>query len=166
MNLQTHVTGFPATRKRTVKSLYCGVNGRDNAIPRLLHAVHTLPDHTVTRRRNALALFQEFMAAAVTEGASPKGLEQSFATLMQISPSMWSQIKASRPIGEKLARQLEHGGGKPVGWLDQDRGLPAAPDPAEERFVALARAAWRASRAPQKRDLARLLQAAAITAES
>jgi hypothetical protein len=125
----------------------------------LLLLSHKLQDHTVTRRRNALALFQEFMSAAAAEGAPPKGLEQSFAAAMQISPSMWSQIKSARPIGDKLARQLEHRGGKPTGWLD----LPHAetgPDPAEERFVELARAAWRGQNAKGKRELARLLKAA------
>jgi hypothetical protein len=137
---------------------------RDNAAARLLLRFHTVPDHTVTRRRNALALFQEFLSAAVTEGAPPKGLEQSFAAAMQISPSMWSQIKSARPIGDKLARQLEHRAGKPPGWLDQSRGAAAGPDPAEERFVELARAAWREQDAKGKRDLARLLKAAAAPA--
>jgi hypothetical protein len=122
---------------------------------------HKLPDHTVTRRRNALALFQEFMSAAVTEGAAPKGLEQTFAAAMQISPSMWSQIKSARPIGDKLARQLEHRGGKPAGWLDQAHGEATVPDAAEERFVELARAAWRTQNAAGKRDLARQLRLAA-----
>ena len=121
---------------------------------------HTLPDHTVTRRRNALALFQEFLSAAVTEGAPPKGLEQNFAATMQISPSMWSQIKSARPIGDKLARQLEHRGGKPAGWLDQPHEAAVGPDPAEERFALLARAAWRAQDAVGKRNLARQMKLA------
>jgi len=125
-----------------------------------LHPFHKVPDHTVTRRRNALALFQEFMSVAVTEGVAPKGLEQSFAAAMQISPSMWSQIKSSRPIGDKLARQLEHRGGKPVGWLDEVHGIAAAPDAAEERFLELARTAWRAQNAKGKRELVRLLKTA------
>ena len=124
-------------------------------------AFHTLPDHTVTRRRNALALFQEFLSAAVTEGSPPKGLEQNFAAAMQISPSMWSQIKSARPIGDKLARQLEPRGGKPAGWLDEPHEAAAGPDPAEERFVELARAAWRAQDAGGKRNLARQLKLAA-----
>ena len=148
-------------RKRTVKSLYCGVNARDNAAARLLHPFHKVPDHTVTRRRNALALFQEFMSAAVTEGAAPKGLEQSFAAAMQISPSMWSQIKSARPIGDKLARQLEHRGGKPSGWLDELHEGGNLPDAAEERFLEIARTAWRASNAKGKRELARQLRQAA-----
>lgn len=127
----------------------------------LLHPIHIVSNLTLIRRRNALALFQQFAESAINEGAAPKGLEQSFAARAQISPSMWSQIKSSRPIGDKLARQLEHHGGKPAGRLDEDHGEPAAPDAAEERFVALARAAWRASTARQKRELSRLLKLAA-----
>lgn len=157
---------FSDDRKRTVKSLYGHVNARDNAALCLLHPFHKVPDHTVIRRRNALALFQEFMSAAVTEGAPPKGLEQSFAAAMQISPSMWSQIKSSRPIGDKLARQLEHRGGKPAGWLDEVHGIAPVPNPAEERFLELARAAWRARNAKGKRELARLLKTAGAAAST
>ena len=32
---------------------------------------------------------------------------------------MWSQIKSARPIGDKLARQLESACGRPAGWLDE-----------------------------------------------
>ena len=101
------------------------------------------------------------MSTAVSEGAPPKGLEQSFAAAMQISPSMWSQIKSSRPIGDKLARQLEHCARKPPGWLDEVHGASRAPDAAEERFIELARAAWRAQNAKGKRELARQLKRAA-----
>jgi hypothetical protein len=34
---------------------------------------------------------------------------------------MWSQIKSSRPIGDKLARQIEKHCGKVAGWLDEER---------------------------------------------
>ena len=123
------------------------------------HPVHTVPNTTLIRRQNALALFQQFAASAFTEGASPKGLEQSFAAKVQISPSMWSQIKSARPVGDKLARQLETHCAKPAGWLDQVQGDSLVPDPAEERFVELARRAWRAQKARGKRELARWLKA-------
>jgi uncharacterized protein YoxC len=61
--------------------------------------------HTLTRRQNALA--QDTAEKAPASGTSRKGLDQSFAATLQISPSMWSQIKSSRPIGDKLARQIE-----------------------------------------------------------
>jgi hypothetical protein len=134
----------------------------------LLHSIDTftdpaaeeaaVPNPTVTRRQNAVALFQEFMARAVAGGTPPKGLEQSFAAQAQISPSLWSQIKSARPIGDKLARQLEHHCGKPVGWLDETHDSAPQPDAAEERFIAAARKAWRAQNAKGKRELARLVK--------
>jgi hypothetical protein len=148
---------FAATRRRTVKSLYSSVNGRDNARLSPLRRIH-MPNLTLARRRNALVLFQQFAEAQLAEGAPPKGLEQSFAAQVEISPSMWSQLKSARPIGHKLARQLEHHCGKPAGWLDAEHEEAAAPDAAEERFVALARQAWRASKAPGRRELMRWLR--------
>ncbi len=99
---------------------------------------------TLTRRQNALALFQGYAEKALASGTPPKGLEQSFAITLQISPSMWSQIKSSRPIGDKLARQIESACGKPKGWLDVLR-QDAAPSAAEVAFLELALAAWRAT---------------------
>lgn len=116
-----------------------------------------MTDLTVLRRRNALTLFQQFAERELAAGAPAKGLEQAFAAQMSISPSMWSQLKSSRPIGDRLARQLEHHGGQPPGWLDEEHEA-TAPDPAEERFVALAREAWRAANAKGRRELAKVLR--------
>ena len=99
---------------------------------------------TITRRQNALALFQAYAEKALASGAPPKGLEQTFAATLQISPSMWSQIKSSRPIGDKLARQIEQHHGKPVGWLDEARESDLVA-PAEQAFLDLALKAWRAT---------------------
>ena len=85
-------------------------------------------------------------------GAPPKGLEQAFAATLQISPSMWSQIKASRPIGDKLARQIEKLCGKPVGWLDQVRAVQAV-TPVEQAFLDLALTAWRATNSVGKKQM-------------
>ncbi len=85
-------------------------------------------------------------------GAPPKGLEQAFAATLQISPSMWSQIKASRPIGDKLARQIEKLCGKPGGWLDQARAVQAI-TPVEQAFLDLALVAWRATNSSGKKHL-------------
>lgn len=107
---------------------------------------------TVNRRRNALALFQAYAESAVAGGAAPKGLEQAFAAQLEISPSMWSQIKSARPIGDKLARQIEQHGGKPAGWLDEAReeaGLTRA----EQQFLALALKAWRSANLQARKDL-------------
>jgi hypothetical protein len=104
---------------------------------------------TLTRRHNTLALFQAYAEQQVVAGAAPKGIEQAFAATLQISPSMWSQIKSSRPIGDKLARQIDSLSRKPVGWLDEPHTAAppkaAAPTAAELAFMALALAAFRAT---------------------
>lgn len=119
-----------------------------------------MPNLTIARRRNAVALYQEFLRQRIAAGDAPKGLDQAFAAALQVSPSMWSQIKSSRPIGDKLARQIEAACGMPAGWLDEaHEEQPSTPDAAEERFVELARQAWRAANAKGKRELARMLAA-------
>ena len=107
---------------------------------------------TITRRQNALALFQAYAEKALASGAPPKGLEQTFAATLQISPSMWSQIKSSRPIGDKLARQLEQHHGKPTGWLDEVRESVLVA-PAEKAFLDLALKAWRATNSAGRKAL-------------
>ena len=112
---------------------------------------------TLVRRQNVLSLFQQFAEAQMRAGVAPKGMEQSFAQTLQISPSMWSQIKSSRPIGDKLARQIEAACRQPSGWLDEERepqGLSAA----EQQFMALALKAWRATNADGRKRLKLVLK--------
>jgi hypothetical protein len=115
-----------------------------------------VPPITVIRRHNVLALFQEYAAAKIAAGEPAKGMEQAFAAELEISPSMWSQIKSSRPISDKLARQIESHT-KPTGWLDAQHGAEQ-PDPAEERFLELARSAWRSSNAESRRQMMKLIR--------
>lgn len=139
-----------------VKSLYHGVNTLRQCDPcHLWHPAHQpspLNNITVTRRRNALALFQSYAEEALASGTPPKGLEQSFAQKLEISPSMWSQVKSSRPIGDKMARQIEQHCGKPSGWLDEERES-AGLTPAEQQFLAIALQAWRATNASGRKQL-------------
>jgi hypothetical protein len=107
---------------------------------------------TVTRRQNALALFQAYAEKALAAGAAPKGLEQAFAATLQISPSMWSQIKSSRPVGDKLARQIESACAQPAGWLDETR-KDTVPSAAEAAFVELALSAWRSTNSAGRKTL-------------
>lgn len=107
---------------------------------------------TVTRRHNALALFQDYAEKAFAAGTPPKGIEQAFAATLQISPSMWSQIKSARPIGDKLARQIETLCSKPAGWLDEVQ-VAAVPTPAETAFMELALAAFRATNSAGRKAL-------------
>jgi hypothetical protein len=112
---------------------------------------------TVTRRTNVQALFHAHAERAVAAGEAPKGLEQAFAATLQISPSMWSQIKSSRPIGDKLARQIERHCGKPAGWLDEARSSEQ-PNASERAIMTLALAAWRACNVAQRRALRQQLR--------
>jgi hypothetical protein len=111
-----------------------------------------LTNTTVIRRQNALALFKSHAENALASGATPKGLEQAFAATLEISPSMWSQIKSSRPIGDKLARQIEQHCGKAVGWLDEERAAEGL-TPGEQQFLALALNAWRATNSAGRKAL-------------
>lgn len=113
---------------------------------------------TVTRRLNVLALFQVYAEQALAAGTSPKGLEQAFAATLEISPSMWSQIKSSRPIGDKLARQIEKHQGKYGGWLDEERE-DTSPTAAEKALMALALSAWRATNSAGRKALRAHLEA-------
>ena len=117
---------------------------------------------TITRRQNALALFQAYAEKALACGAPPKGLEQTFAATLQISPSMWSQIKSSRPIGDKLARQIEQHHGRPTGWLDEARESDSVA-PAEKAFLDLALKAWRATNSAGRKALRDQMKQVAAT---
>ncbi|HMN81536.1 MAG TPA: hypothetical protein PKA20_16645 [Burkholderiaceae bacterium] len=145
--------------ERTVNSLYPVVNPlRQCRLSRLQGTYDTVSDTTVTRRQNALALFQDYAEKALASGAPPKGLEQAFAARLQISPSMWSQIKSSRPIGDKLARQIETLCSRPAGWLDTARAT-AGPSTAEMAFLELALAAYRATNAAGRKALREQMRA-------
>ena len=113
---------------------------------------------TTTPRRNVLALYQEFAAQKLAADPTAQGLEAAFAASLEVSPSTWSMMKGKRPIGDKLARQVEAHAGKPAGWLDEEHAEHAAPDAAEEHFLQLARTAWRAANAKGKRDLLRAVR--------
>lgn len=112
-----------------------------------------MPDNiTLLRRQNVLTLFQRFAEEQMRDGVAPKGMEQLFAQALQISPSMWSQIKSSRPIGDKLARQIEAARAQPAGWLDEAHE-PQGLTPAELQFLQLALKAWRETNADGRKQL-------------
>ena len=100
--------------------------------------------HHQLRLRNLLALHQAFVARMVSQGVAPSGLERAFAGSIEISASLWSQIKSGRTVGDALARQIESKAGKTAGWLDQVNEETAS-DPMEEKFIEACRKAWRAS---------------------
>lgn len=145
----------------TVKSLYEVVNSRENMVMSSLQEEHIKLNTTVIRRKRLQLLLQAFFQEQTAQGMPPKGLEQAFAAKLLISPSLLSQIKKSRPIGDKLARQIERMCGEPSGWLDQDGVELDGADPSEDEFLALARQAWRQANAREKRALRRQMQVAA-----
>lgn len=124
-----------------------------------------MPNITVARRRNALALHRRFLEEAVAAGLPAKGLDQAFAKKIEVSPSMWSQIKSARPIGDNLARQIERHCDVEPGWLDKEDRPSEVPDAAEERFIAAAREAWRTANAKGKRELSGWLKKRAQDAD-
>jgi hypothetical protein len=115
------------------------------------------PNVSVTRRLNLLALLQEFAENLVASGTTTKGIDQAFAQRIQVSPSMLSQMKAGRPIGNKTAAQVESLCKRPAGWLDMQHP-DQKPSAAEDAFMDLARKVWRAQNAKDKRALNQLLR--------
>jgi hypothetical protein len=100
---------------------------------------------SVIRRNNVLSLFQQFMEERIAAGDSPKGLESAFAQKLDLGNATWSMARSgSRPIGDKLARQIESRCGLAAGWLDEERE-PQGLTPAEQQFLALALKTWRAT---------------------
>jgi hypothetical protein len=114
---------------------------------------------TTTRQRNARLLFQEYAETQLLAGAAPNGLEQAFAKTIQVSPSMWSQIKSARPIGDKIARQIEAACAKPKGWMDEERDQgTSGVSQAEQQMLALMLKAWRATNSVGRKQLKQLLR--------
>jgi hypothetical protein len=113
---------------------------------------------TIIRRQNMLALFQAFAERAMAKGDSPKGLEQAFAESIHVSASMWSQIKSSRPVGDKLARQIEAHADKASGWLDEAHASTVL-SKTEDAFLTLALAAYREVSRGERRALVAQLKA-------
>ncbi len=115
------------------------------------------PDNiTAARRSNLKLLFSLYVEAQVAAGADLKGLKQTFAESLQISPSRFSQLLSSRPVGNQLARQLEALQGKTLGWLDAIHGELAA-TPAEDAFIELCRRAWLTQDAKGRRALRQMV---------
>jgi hypothetical protein len=119
-----------------------------------------LSSPTTIRRLNAIALFQAFAEERITAGDPPKGLEAAWAARIGVSGATWSMAKSgARPIGDKLARQIEHHCDKPSGWIDEEReptGLTAA----EQQFLALALKTYRGTNSDGRKKLRQWLKEA------
>lgn len=118
--------------------------------PPTLHAV---------RRESLLHLLHEFSKQELAAGKPAKGLEVQFAQVLNLSPSMLSQLKKSRNISDKLAAQIESHAGKESGWLDLPHSVEIVTD-AEAAFLALAKQAWKDADSKGKRRLMQLAKQA------
>lgn len=115
------------------------------------------PDIHTIRRNNLLNAYQAFAEAQVLSGVPPKGLDQKFAQLLQISPTSLSSHKSgARPIGDKVAAQFEVALGHPPGWLSVERE-PVGLTPAEQALVAAVLKAHRRTNAEGRRRLRKLI---------
>jgi hypothetical protein len=117
-----------------------------------------VPSTTTFRRLNALSLFQAFAEERIAAGDPPKGLEAAWAARIEVSSATWSMAKSgARPIGDKLARQIEQHCGKPACWLDEERE-PAGLSPGEQQFLALALKTYRSTNSDGRKRLKQLLK--------
>lgn len=114
---------------------------------------------TTIRRVNAVALFQAFAEERIAAGVAPKGLESAWAEKIEVSGATWSMAKSgARPIGDKLARQIEQHCGKATRWLDEARE-PAGLTPGEQQFLSLALKVYRETNSDGRKRLKQLLKA-------
>lgn len=126
--------------------------------PHHSHETQQVPQNTHLRRTNVQNAFQAFAEEQLGAGQPPKGLEQSFASLLQISPALWSMVKSgARQIGDKLARQIEDRLGKEKGWLDEQRE-PVVLSSAEQHFLAISLSTYRRVNAEGRRRLKKQVQ--------
>jgi len=102
--------------------------------------------HTI-RRDNLLTLLRVFSQARIAGGEPTNGTEKAFAEQLQMSTSLFSQLKkGSRPISDANAKQIEARCKRTAGWLSvESADLVQRAAPGEEAFVAAARAAYRAA---------------------
>lgn len=113
---------------------------------------------STVRRLNAIALFQTFAEERIAAGDPPKGLESTWAAKIEVSGATWSMAKSgARPIGDKLARQIEQHCGRAAGWLDEERE-PTGLSPGEQQFLALALKAYRATNSDGRKRLKQYLK--------
>lgn len=113
--------------------------------------------HTI-RKNNLLSAFKSFAEAQLAAGVQPKGLDQSFAALIEISPAALSGHKSGkRPIGDRLATQFEVKLNRPKGWLSEERA-PVGLTVAEQALIAAVLKAHRATNTEGRRRLKGLIR--------
>ena len=77
-----------------------------------------------TRQARLMVLWLQWRLCRLATGEDAQ--ERDFAAGLGLSPSQWSQHKAGKPLGPRLARQIEAARGQPAGWLDRPQEDSAA----------------------------------------
>lgn len=114
---------------------------------------------TNNRRRSLDVLYRRFAEQHLAQGGHLKGVDNLFADALGVSASTLSMAKSgARPIGDKLAAQIESRMGLESGWLSEDRPEEGL-SPAEQSFVAIALQAYRSVGSDQRRQLRKQMQA-------
>lgn len=113
----------------------------------------------VTRRQNLLLLYRQFASERLSFTGDATGTDAAFAQHIQVSPSMLSQIKTHRPIGSRVARQIEAVLQLEESWLDVERDTPPVITSQQIKFEKLARQLWETGNAKQKREAVTALMA-------
>ncbi|MBK6616174.1 hypothetical protein [Ottowia sp.] len=117
-----------------------------------------MPDLHTIRKNNLLTAFQAFAEEQLGAGIPPKGLDQSFALLLRVSPAALSGHKSGkRPIGDRLTSQFEDALGRPKGWLSEERE-PEGLTPAEQALISSLLNAHRRTNAEGRRRLKALIR--------
>ncbi len=80
-------------------------------------SINTPTNLAAVRLRHVMTLWRRWRLDAIAR--DERGSEQDFARTVGLSPAQWSQHKAGKPLGERLARRIEAACAVPTGWLDR-----------------------------------------------
>ncbi len=121
-----------------------------------------MSEHTI-RRGNLLRLYTQFVADAqqADPAASIVGLDRAFARKLQIANTSFSSYKSgARPIGVRIARQVEAALTLEQGWMDSDHETQemSQDQVALDRFVKLATRAFKRADSGERLRLIALLR--------
>lgn len=92
-----------------------------------------LEGSTEYRHNNFMALLEEFRQETMPDEPT-RGLLKAFGEFVGVSERYLSHVKCKRkPMGPKIARQIEQAFRKPKGWLDLPQGGAILADDPQQR---------------------------------
>lgn len=115
------------------------------------------------RRSNLINLYSNFVIQSQKDdpSASPFGLDKEFASRIQIANSSFSTYKSgARPIGDRIAKQIEVLMKLQPGWMDAEHEAiePSQDEVAMNRFLKLATRAYKRANPLQRERLEAILK--------